>query len=110
MPKFSRPKRVDIPENVKESFHKEFSEISENVVLESKLEKEIKKPKEPIKKISLNMRAGDIQRSNDILNKLIDNGLRNPIPTATDIHRMGILYLSKASDDKLKELFEKIIQ
>ena len=111
MSKFSRPKKSSnmISDEMKETFHKEFSEVSGTKSDQTNFSLVNKKKKEKIKKISLNMREGDLKNSNNLRNKLIDLGKRDPLPTSTDIHRMGILYLTEATETKLQELFDTVI-
>ena len=73
-----------------------------------KVENSKKTNKEKLTKISLNMREGDLNRTGLIIDKLIDNRQRKPLPTATDIHRMGILCLSQASDEEIVKLFKQL--
>jgi hypothetical protein len=112
MAKFKRPKNTDneLTDEQKSDFHEEFASAA-GLNKEKIIEQPVKKrKKEILTKISLNMRGGDLKRADIILNKLIDNGQRNPLPSSTDIHRMGILYLSKASDEELINLFKQILQ
>ncbi len=108
MTKFSRPKNttIEIPDELKNNFHKEFAELSENknsnVLINLKNEKS---KNEILKKISLNIREGEIKITTNILNKLIDNGMRDPIPTITDIYRVALFSISKLSVEELIDLF-----
>lgn len=102
--KFHRPKLSTniITNDIKNDFHKKFSEVTGS--------SKVKKIKENTQKVSLNMREGDINIIKDIRNKLLDMGMRDPMPTATDIHRMAILYLEKANDNVLQKLFEQVLR
>lgn len=57
------------------------------------------------KKTSVSIRRSDEEIIDDVIDKLVSNGFKKPFPTSSEVHRMGILALSKMSLNDLIQYY-----